>query len=57
MNTLLEDQGLAMQVAWDIARQTGRRVWRHTVESKYGAARWLVSFEEDAEIALQEVSS
>jgi hypothetical protein len=57
VNTLFEDPNLAMQVAWDIARQTGRRVWRHTTENKYGAVRWLVSFEKDAQVALQEFSA
>lgn len=57
MNTLFNDPVMAMHVAWDIARQTGRRVWRHTVENKYGAMRWLVSFNGDVSVALQEVTA
>ncbi|MNL04269.1 hypothetical protein D3C87_1248360 [compost metagenome] len=57
MNTLFDDPNMAMHVAWDIARQTGRRVWRHAVENKYGATRWLVSFNSDASAALQEVTA
>jgi len=57
MNTLFHDPNLAMHIAWDIARQTGRRVWRHTAENKYGAPRWLVSFEKDAQVALQELTA
>lgn len=56
MNTLFEDPNIAMQVAWDISKQTGRRVWRHQCHSKYGELRWLVSYEQDAQIALQELT-
>lgn len=57
MNTIYSDPNLAMHVAYSIAQQTGRRVWRHAVESRYGAMRWLVSFNSDAQIALQEVTA
>lgn len=57
MNTVFDNPSLAMQVAWDIARQTGKRVYRHCVESRYGAARWIVSFNSDAQNALQELAA
>jgi hypothetical protein len=53
MNTIYDDPYTAMQVAYSVAQQTGRLVWRHTVENKWGVARWIVSFEKDAQIALQ----
>lgn len=53
MNMIYNDPYIAMQVAWDIAKATGRRVWRHTVENKYRVSRWVVSFNSDAQAALQ----
>jgi hypothetical protein len=57
MNTIYDDPNTAMQVAYGIAQQTGKRVWRHAVENKWGVARWIVSFEKDAQIALQGLSA
>jgi len=57
MNTVYDDPNIAMHVAYGIAQQTGKRVWRHTVESKYGVARWIVSFNSDAQNALQEIAA
>ena len=57
MNTLFDDPNWAMHVAYSVAQQTGRCVWRHAVESKYGAMRWLVSFNGNASAALQEVTA
>jgi hypothetical protein len=57
MNTLIDDPNMAMHVAYSVAQQTGRRVWRHTVLNSYGATRWLVSFNSDASAALQEVTA
>ena len=56
MNTVYDDPNTAMCVAYSIAQQTGRRVWRHTVENKYGVMRWIVSYEKEAQIALQELA-
>lgn len=57
MNTVFDNPGSAMQMAWDISRATGRRVYRHCVESKYGVPRWFVSFNSDAQNALQELTA
>lgn len=57
MNTVYDDPNTAMHVAYGIAQQTGRRVWRHAVENKYGVRCWIVSFNSDAQNALQEFTA
>lgn len=57
MNQLYTTQSAAMAAAYELAKASGKRVWRHQTENKYGALRWLVSFEEDAQNALQELTA
>ncbi len=49
-------QSEAMTAAYALAASTGKRVWRHMVESKYGVPRWIVSFIECRQTALQELT-
>lgn len=57
MNTVYDDPNTAMHVAYSIAQQTGKRVYRHETENRYGVRRWIVSFNSDAQNALQELTA
>lgn len=57
MNTIYSDAAEAMAVAYAMAKENGKRVWRHTVETKYGVTRWLLSFDSDPQKALQEATA
>ncbi|MDQ0121545.1 hypothetical protein J2W17_000482 [Pseudomonas lini] len=52
MNTLFETASEAMSAAYELAKTTGKRVWRHAVESKYGVTRYIISFNKDPQNAL-----
>jgi hypothetical protein len=43
----------AMKAAYAIAASTHRRVWRHTVDNNSVATCWFISYEKDAQKALQ----
>ena len=53
MNNIYSNAAEAMAVAYALARQSGKRVWRHTIESTYGATRWLVLFDSDPQSVTQ----
>ncbi len=56
MNQLYKHASDAMTAAYALAKATGRRVWRHTVEDKYGRVRWLISLDTDAHNSLEELA-
>lgn len=53
MNTIYSNAAEAMAYAYAMARASGKRVWRHAVETKYGVTRWILSFDSNPESALQ----
>ena len=53
MNQIYNRASDALAAAYALAKVTGQRVWRHTAETKYGQARWFISYEKDAHTALQ----
>lgn len=55
MNTFYNSASEAMSVAYSIAQQTHRRVYRHQTENRHGSVRWIVSFIECPQKALQEL--
>ena len=57
MNQFYTTASEAMHAAYELARATGRRVWRHAVESKYGVTRYIISFNKDASVAAQELTA
>ena len=56
MNTIYSDAAEAMAVAYAMAKESGKRVWRHTVETKYGVTLWVLSFDSDPQSVLQELT-
>lgn len=57
MNTIFKSAADAMAMAYAIAHESGRRVWRHTVFTETGASRWIISFNSDPQNALQELTA
>jgi len=51
VNTIYSDAAEAMAVAYALAKESGKRVWRHTIETKYGVIRWVLSFDSDPQNA------
>lgn len=54
MNQFYTNAAEAMAVAYAMAKESGKRVWRHAIETKYGVTQWLLSFDSDPRRALQE---
>jgi len=52
MNKLFTTASEAMSAAYELSKSTGKRVWRHVVESKYGVTRYVISFDKDPQSAL-----
>ena len=52
MNKFYTTASEAMHAAYQLARETGRRVWRHAVESKHGVTRYIISLDKDPQNAL-----
>jgi hypothetical protein len=57
MDKLFTTASEAMHAAYALSKSTGKRVWRHVVESKYGVTRYIVSFDKDPQNALQELTA
>ena len=57
MNTIYSNAAEAMAVAYAIAKESGKKVWRHVLETQFGATRWVLSFDSDPQSALQEVAA
>ena len=57
MNTIYSNAAEAMAVAYAIAKESGKKVWRHALETQFGATRWVLSFDSDPQSALQEVAA
>jgi hypothetical protein len=51
VNTIYSNAAEAMAVAYAMAKESGKRVWRHTIETKFGATRWVLSFDSDPQNA------
>lgn len=47
MNTTYNSAAEAMAVAYAMAKESGKRVWRHAIETKCGVTRWVLSFDSD----------
>jgi hypothetical protein len=52
MNEVFATASEAMSAAYELAKATGRRCYRHTVENKSGVIRYIISFEKDPQNAL-----
>ena len=52
MNTIYSNAAEAMAVAYAIAKESGMKVWRHALETQFGATRWVLSFDSDPQNAL-----
>ena len=57
MSTIYNSAAEAMAAAYALARVSGKRVWRHAIETKYGVTRWVLSFNGDPQNALQELTA
>lgn len=45
MNKLFATASEAMSAAYELAKATGKRVYRHSVLSAYGVTRYIISFD------------
>jgi hypothetical protein len=57
MNRLYTTAPAAMVAAYELSMLTHKRVWRHQVTDKHGNTRWLVTLNENAQNALQELTA
>ena len=57
MNNVYKSASDAMTAAYELSRATGRRVWRHAVDNKWGVGHWVVSFISTPPAASQELTA
>lgn len=47
----------ALKAAYNMAKDSGKRVWRHSVVDNKGSIRRIISHDRDAHTALQELAA